>query len=68
LFQFAQFDRFSIDSMRAYAEAATGPKQVLWYPTGHALNDPQALTDRANWLEQKIGLHGAIRAVGTLRR
>ena len=68
LFQFAQLDRFSIDSMRAYAEAATGPKQVLWYPTGHALNDPQALTDRANWLEQKIGLHGAIRAVGTLRR
>ena len=66
LFQFAQFDRFSIESMRTYADAATGPKQVLWYPTGHALNDPQALTDRAKWLEQKIGLRDAVRAVGTL--
>jgi len=66
LFQFAKCDHFSIESMRAYADAATGAKQTLWYPTGHALNDPQALTDRAKWLEQKIGLRGAVKAEGTL--
>ena len=63
LFQFAQHDRFSVASMRAYSQAASGPKQAVWYPTGHQLNDPQALADRAKWLEEKIGLRGAVRSI-----
>ena len=64
LFQFAEYDNFSKASMRAYADATKEPKQVLWYPTGHMLNDPQALVDRAKWLEEKIALRGAVRAAG----
>lgn len=26
------------------------------YPTGHDLNDPKVLIDRASWLESRIGL------------
>lgn len=63
LFQFARFDRFSTESMRVYASAASGRKKVLWYSTGHALNDPQALIDRAAWLQKEIGLDGAVCAV-----
>ena len=62
-FQFAEHDRFSKASMQAYANAANGPKQALWYPTGHQMNDPQALADRAAWLEEKIGLHGARQSI-----
>ena len=29
---------------------------VKWYDTGHELNDPQALTDRATWLREKLGV------------
>lgn len=68
LFQFAKYDPFfSTASMRAYADAAIGPKQVFWYPTDHELNDPQALVDRAKWLEEKIGLRGAVQAVMAVR-
>lgn len=57
LFQFARFERyFKEASMRRYAEAASKPKQVLWYDTGHELNDLQPLIDRANWLHKYIGI------------
>jgi len=40
--------------MKRYAQAASEPKLVLWYDTGHGLNDIQALMDRANWLRRYI--------------
>jgi dienelactone hydrolase len=55
LFQFAQFDRFSVESMRSYADAATGPKQVLWYPRGHALNDP-TISRHAPWNSRALAM------------
>jgi hypothetical protein len=41
--------------MERYAAAASEPKRVLWYATGHELNDPQALADRAAWLRASAG-------------
>ena len=41
-------------AMKRYAQAASEPKLVLWYDTGHELNDLQALMDRANWLQRYI--------------
>jgi hypothetical protein len=38
------------------AAAASEPKKVLYYDTGHDLNDPQALTDRYDWLVKYIDL------------
>ena len=56
LFQFARFERyFNEAAMRRYAETASEPKVVLWYDTGHELNDTQALVDRANWLQRYLG-------------
>src|SRR5579864_1537762 len=34
--------------------AASDPKKVLYYDTGHDLNDPQALEDRYDWLVKNI--------------
>ena len=57
LFQFARHERlFDRAAMERYAEAATGPKAVKWYDTGHDLNDVQALLDRASWLRKRVGL------------
>jgi cephalosporin-C deacetylase-like acetyl esterase len=54
LFQFARYDRFfNKAAMDRYADAATCPKEVRWYDTGHDLNDPQALTDRFDWLSSR---------------
>jgi hypothetical protein len=61
-FQFARFERyFDEQSMNAYFAAASQPKQVSWYPTGHDLNDPMAWADRARWLERSIGLRDVLR-------
>ncbi len=55
LFQFARLERdFTEADMRRYAAAASEPKQVFWYETGHELNDPRADTDRAAWLGERI--------------
>jgi dienelactone hydrolase len=63
LFQFARYERyFDRTAMERYAMAAREPKQVKWYDTGHELNDPQALQDRAAWLRDKIGLDALARA------
>jgi dienelactone hydrolase len=57
LFQFARFEQyFNEAAMRRYAEAASKPKLVLWYDTGHGLNDLQPLIDRANWLHKYVGI------------
>ncbi len=57
LFQFARYERyFGGESMNRYYQAANQPKTVIWYNTGHELNDTQALIDRANFLESKIEL------------
>lgn len=57
LFQFARFEQyFNEAAMRRYAQAASEPKLVLWYDTGHGLNDIRPLIDRANWLQKYIGM------------
>jgi pimeloyl-ACP methyl ester carboxylesterase len=57
LFQFARFERyFNQESMQRYAQAASEPKTVKWYNTGHELNDIQALIDRSDWLHKQIGI------------
>ena len=58
LFQFAIEERFfDAASMQHYAAAALEPKTVLWYHSGHELNDVRVLGDRARWLERQVGLH-----------
>jgi len=39
--------------------AASDPKKVLYYDTGHDLNDPQALEDRYDWLVKHINIRSA---------
>ena len=57
LFQFARFEQyFSRDAMDRYIQAASEPKWIKWYDTGHDLNDVQTLLDRAEWLEKQIGI------------
>jgi len=57
LFQFARFERyFNETAMQRYARAASEPKHVLWYDTGHGLNDVRSLVDRASWLQRHIGM------------
>ena len=57
LFQFARFERyFNEAAMQRYAQAASEPKRVLWYDTGHGLNDLQPVIDRANWLQKHISI------------
>jgi dienelactone hydrolase len=57
LFQFARFEQyFNEKAMQRYAGAASEPKRVLWYDTGHGLNDVQPLIDRANWLRRYIAM------------
>jgi dienelactone hydrolase len=40
---------------RAFQEAGSEPKKVLWYDAGHQLND-QAALDRYTWLAEEIGI------------
>lgn len=57
LLQFANFEQyFDKTSIDHYVAAASDPKRVLYYDTGHDLNDPQALEDRYDWLVKYIGL------------
>ncbi len=55
LFQFARYEQnFKEAAMRRYYDAAREPKEIRWYPTGHDLNDPQAIQDRADWLRARL--------------
>jgi dienelactone hydrolase len=57
LLQFATYEQyFDKTSMQHYVVAASDPKKVLYYDTGHDLNDPQALEDRYDWLVNYINL------------
>ena len=29
---------------------------LIWYPTGHELNDPKAWADRTTWVRKQLGL------------
>jgi uncharacterized protein len=40
---------------RAYQEAGSQPKKILWYDAGHQLDD-QATFDRHMWLAEEIGI------------
>ena len=56
-FQFARLEEhFGIPAMERYYAAASEPKSIAWYWTGHALNDPQALADRTDVLRRALGL------------
>lgn len=57
LFQFAAFDpNFNRDAMESYFAAASEPKKILWYDTGHELADPQAVLDRYTFLSGPLRL------------
>ena len=57
LFQFARHETsFTEADMKRYFEAASAPKEVRWYETGHILNDLRTLADRAGWLGPRLGL------------
>ena len=56
LFQIARFDTaVLLADAQALYKAASGPKEVLYYDTGHGFN-PQALYDRHFWFHQKLGI------------
>ena len=64
LFQNGRTDEaVSADSGRAYQEAGSEPKTILWYDAGHRLND-QATKDRHDWLAKEIGLKPEKKAEG----
>ncbi len=57
LLQFANYEQyFDKTSMQDYVSTASEPKTVLYYDTGHDVNDFQALEDRYDWLAKKINL------------
>jgi uncharacterized protein len=54
LFQIARFDTAVLpEDARAAYDAASSPREVLYYDTGHAL-DPQAVLDRYAWLAKQV--------------
>ena len=56
LFQIARLDNaVPLEDAEAAYDAASSPKEVGYYDTGHSLN-PQATTDRYNWLRTQIGI------------
>jgi len=55
-FQCARQDEVIAEATsQRYYEAASQPKQVVWYEAGHMLNE-QAYIDRAQWLAEQLGL------------
>lgn len=57
LFQFARYEQyFNEAAMQRFLAAASQPKTVRWYETGHDLNDLQTLVDRGAFLENHIGI------------
>jgi len=56
LFQIARFDTnvLPADAQAVY-DAASSPKEVLYYDTNHSFNQ-QALDDRQNWLVKQLGM------------
>ncbi|HWK90478.1 MAG TPA: prolyl oligopeptidase family serine peptidase [Longimicrobium sp.] len=55
-FQIGRFDTAVLPGdAQALYNAASSPKEVVYYDTGHGLN-AQALLDRHDWLHQQIGI------------
>jgi dienelactone hydrolase len=55
LFQIGRFDTaVPLEDAQATYDAASSPKEVLYYDSGHAL-PPQAAQDRHAWLSKQIG-------------
>ena len=62
LLQFANFEQyFDKTSMQHYISAASDPKKVIYYDTGHDVNDFQAFSDRYDWLAKQIDLNKAMK-------
>lgn len=56
LFQFGEHDTYiSKETAQALADAASLPKEISWYPTGHDLSDA-ARQDRLAWLARQLDL------------
>jgi hypothetical protein len=57
LFQFARQERvMTEEDARRYFEAASEPKEIRWYDSGHELYHPRALADLWRWLEEQLKL------------
>jgi pimeloyl-ACP methyl ester carboxylesterase len=55
LFQFARYERyFDQPAMDRYYAAASQPKEEREYSSGHDLNGPGVIADRARWLAEKL--------------
>ncbi len=59
LFQFGEQDVYTPkEQVNRFYAAIPGPKELLWYPTGHAMDTDQIRQDRMAWLIEKLGLPG----------
>jgi cephalosporin-C deacetylase-like acetyl esterase len=60
LFQSAYFDHPAVprEASESFFQAATDPKQLNWYDTGHDVDSIGAIADRANFLGVALGLEG----------
>lgn len=57
LFQFASTDKYIAKAAAtAFFDAASQPKQILWYDSKHDLNVEAARSDRREWLTKQLGL------------
>ncbi|HKN00478.1 MAG TPA: prolyl oligopeptidase family serine peptidase [Candidatus Binataceae bacterium] len=58
LFQSARFDEAIAPSdARAFFDAASEPKQLKWYDTGHKMNVPAVTKDRTEFLKKELGMN-----------
>jgi dienelactone hydrolase len=56
-FQFARHDRYITPKFaKEYFDSAAQPKQQKFYFCSHEFNDPEALMDRDQFLQQELGL------------
>ena len=56
-FQLAREDVFPHDTLRAYAEAGSEPKQIAWYDADHYSVNEIGRDDRIEWLQSNLGLN-----------
>ena len=61
MFQWAQHDRYiTPKSAKEYFQAASQPKLQMWYYSSHEFNDPAALMDRDQFLQQQLRLRPVV--------
>ena len=59
LFQFAHTDKYiSKANANAFFDAASKPKEIIWYDSDHHLNIEAARNDRREWLTRQLSLGG----------